>query len=301
MSEDSKYRPRIPARSRNLRIRGLDYHVHEWGDEGQPLFVFLHGWGDSGLTFQFVVDELSGDWHVIAPDWRGFGRSEYRAEAYWFPDYLADLDALLSVYSPSEPARLVAHSMGANVAGLYAGVMPERVRAFVNVEGFGLMDSDPADAPERYREWIEKGREHEEFTAFEDIDALARHLLRKNPHLSLSRARFVARAWAQQSNGDVRLRADPAHKLPNAVLYRRSEAEACWRAATAPVLFVLGAESRLLDAIQAAVGDATPASDLAPQFPDLKKLVVDDAGHMIHFEAPAALARAIESFLGPTL
>ena len=64
---------------------------------------------------------------------------------------------------------------------------------------------------------------------------------------------------------------------------------------------MLGAESRLLDAIQAAVGDATPASDLAPQFPDLKKLVVDDAGHMIHFEAPAALARAIESFLGPTL
>jgi pimeloyl-ACP methyl ester carboxylesterase len=128
MSEDSKYEPRVAVRSSRIRVRGTDYHVHEWGDEGQPLLVCLHGWGDTGLTFQFVVDELAKTWHIIAPDWRGFGHSKSRAICYWFPDYLADLDALLSEYSPSTPAILVGHSMGANVAGLYAGVMPERVR-----------------------------------------------------------------------------------------------------------------------------------------------------------------------------
>jgi pimeloyl-ACP methyl ester carboxylesterase len=297
MSEDSKYEPRVPARAKSHRVRGVDYHVHEWGDDDQPLLVFLHGWGDTGLTFQFVVDELSGGWHIVAPDWRGFGRSANRAEAYWFPDYLADLDALLSTFSPSRPLRLVGHSMGANVAGLYAGVMPERVRAFVNIEGFGLPDSDPSDAPARYRDWIERSRDRQAFASYDRIDALARYLMRRNRRLNLPRARFVAQAWACEANGRVQLRADPAHRLPNAVLYRRAEAEACWREVTAPVLFIQGARSTLLDAI----GESVPAQGFEPQFPRRQSLVLDDAGHMLHFEVPDALARAIEEFFAPTL
>ena len=75
-----------------------------------------------------------------------------------FPDYLADSARLLQAYSPDAPARLVGHSMGANVASLYAGTMPERVSALVNVEGFGLKDSDPGEAPQRYRDWLTSGR-----------------------------------------------------------------------------------------------------------------------------------------------
>jgi pimeloyl-ACP methyl ester carboxylesterase len=297
MSEDSKYEPRVPVRSNRHRIRGVDYHVHEWGDDSQAQLVFLHGWGDTGLTFQFVVDELGDPWHVIAPDWRGFGRSSDRATGYWFPDYLADLDALMSVYSPSAPVILVGHSMGANVAGLYAGVMPERVRAFVNIEGFGLPDSDPSDAPVRYRDWIEKGRSPGAFATFGNFGELARHLMRRSPHLGLARALFVANAWARNSHEGVKLRADPAHKLPNPVLYRREEAEACWLKATAPVLFVAGADSKLLDALE----DSVSASDFQPQFADMRSQVIDSAGHMIHFEAPADLARAIEGFLASVL
>jgi pimeloyl-ACP methyl ester carboxylesterase len=85
--------------------------------------------------------------------------------------------------------------------------------------------------------------------------------------------------------------------LPNAVLYRRSEAEACWREVTAPVLFVTGAESRLLDVL----GESAQASSYEPTFPDSRSRVIDGAGHMVHIEAPAALARAIEQFLEATL
>ena len=116
MSDVSTYSARKPARGNTHRVRGLDYYINEWGDPDGPLIVFLHGWGDSGATFQFVIDELVERWHVIAPDWRGFGRTSIRARAYWFPDYLADLDDLLSKYSPSEPVRIVGHSMGSLVA-----------------------------------------------------------------------------------------------------------------------------------------------------------------------------------------
>ena len=297
MSDESTYQPRVPLRASLRHIRGVDYHVNEWGDTGQPLIVYLHGWGDAGSTLQFVVDALSRDWHVIAPDWRGFGRTNSRASSYWFPDYLADLDCLLAKYSPEGPVRLVGHSMGANVGGLYAGVMPERVSAFVNVEGFGLADSDPVDAPERYRAWLEQGRTIPTFGAFDDFDKLARRIMQRSPRMKMAQARFVAEAWATAGDDGLRLRADPAHKLPNAVLYRRAEAEACWRDVTAPVLLVAGAESNILDLL----GDASGGSNQAMPFPDCKHLVINDAGHMVHFEAPRALAAAIEEFFQPTL
>ena len=293
MSDISSYKPRNPARGNVHRIRDVDYYVNEWGDPDDRLLVFLHGWGDAGATFQFVVDAMAERWHVIAPDWRGFGRTSYRAFNYWFPDYLADLDDLLSKYSPSAPVCLVGHSMGGNVSSLYAGAMPERVSAFVNVEGFGLPDTTPDAAPARYREWLQRMRESVSFRQFDDWDALARHIARRSPRMSAAQARFVAEAWAVEGQDGVVLRADPAHKLPNAVLYRRAEAEACWRNVTAPVLLVAGADSAMFEAAGIVPADL----ELHMPYPDSSSRIIADCGHMVHFEAPQALAEAIESFL----
>jgi pimeloyl-ACP methyl ester carboxylesterase len=285
------------ARQRRLRrvfdIRGARYNVTEWGNPAAPLFIYLHGWGDSGATFQFVVDALQRDWHVVAPDWRGFGRSSVQCTSYWFPDYLADLHELLEIYTPDRPARLVGHSMGANVAALYAGTMPERVRAFVNIEGFGLADSDAGDAPQRYRRWIEEVRAEPLFSSYPDELSLARRIAKRNPRMTLPQAKFVAKEWGcVDGDGRVQLRADPRHKLPNPVLYRRAEAEACWKAITAAVLMVKGTASSL--AREAAEHGWTI-------WPAKEKIIIDETGHMLHFEAPTELAAAIESFLSKYL
>jgi pimeloyl-ACP methyl ester carboxylesterase len=292
MSGDSIYRPQVPVRGNTHRVRGVDYYFNEWGDPADPLIVFLHGWGDSGATFQFVVDALASQWHVVAPDWRGFGQTRHSARAYWFPDYLADLDELLGKYSPSEPVRVVGHSMGGNVGGLYAGAMPERVRAFVNVEGFGLPDTDPDEAPARYRAWLQRSRVQPAFKPFGSMAALAGHIAKSNPRMSAEQARFVAACWADEGPAGLALRADPAHKLPNAVLYRRAEAEACWRNATAPALLVAGADS----AIFHAVGLRADDGELPLPFPNSRTCIIERCGHMVHFEAPASLAAAIEAF-----
>ncbi len=286
MSANTDTEQHVARRSSSVDIRGTTYRVHEWGDPASPMFMYLHGWGDTGSTFQFVVDELQGDWHVIAPDWRGFGDSRGTASNYFFPDYLADLDALLTLFSPSRPAALVGHSMGGNIAGLYAGIMPERVSAFVNVEGFGMPDSDPGQAPARYRTWIERGRGSPAYAEYEDFDALASRIRKRNPRMSAGQAMFVARCWARRNDGGVvRLRADPLHKLPNPVLYRRAEAEACWRRIEAPVLVVCGSDS--------------PYRGMS--FPACSAVEIDLSGHMLHFEAPSELARAIETFLANIL
>ncbi len=283
------YQARVEGRSARHSLRGVDYHVTEWGKAQRPLLVFLHGWGDAGSSFQFVVDEFKKDWFVIAPDWRGFGESIVAAESYWFPDYLADLDAILEIYSPDKAVRLVGHSMGANAASLYAGVMPERVAALVNIEGFGLSDSDPEDAPGRYRQWIEAGRSRPAYSSYASLEELAKRITRRSAGLSEDRALFVADKWAEaHSDGVVRIRADPAHKLPNVVLYRRQEAVACWRNVTAPVLIVVGADTEF----ESDTGGLT--------FNQSESVTITGAGHMVHFDQPAALAESIEGFLGKT-
>lgn len=287
------YAPRRPRRSRRLQLRGGEFTVHEWGDAGDPMFVYLHGWGDCGPTFQFVVDELAGRWHVIAPDLRGFGDSRVAATSYWFPDYLADLDRVLDQYSPTRPARLVGHSMGGNVAGLYAGAMPQRVAAFANLEGFGLPDSAPGLAPARYREWLQAARTLDGFATYPDFAALASRLERRHPGLGAARAAYVARCWGVEANGQVRLRADPVHKLPNPVLYRRAEAEACWRAIDAPTLLIAGRDS---DVRRSILAEGSGIAEAVP-VPGAAVVEIAGAGHMLHFDQPAAVARELERFL----
>jgi pimeloyl-ACP methyl ester carboxylesterase len=91
----------LPSTTETLDIRGLRYNVRHWGAADAPKLFLLHGWMDSSATFQFVVDAFRKSWHVIAPDWRGYGESEWLGRPYWFPDYYADLEVLLDHYSPT--------------------------------------------------------------------------------------------------------------------------------------------------------------------------------------------------------
>ena len=284
MSNSQIYKPKRLRRTVQIPIRGIDYEVSEWGQRDSPLLVYLHGFADCGSTFQFVVDEFRHDWFVVAPDWRGFGRTDVVAEAFWFPDYLADLDRLLSHYSPDTPVRLIGHSMGGNVAGLYAGALPERVAALINIEGFGLADTQPEDAPGRYREWIERGRTLPAASVRDDFSVLVTAIRHNSPRMDWPQAEFVARQWAEElPDGRVRLRVNPAHKLPNPVLYRRAEVEACWRNVTAEVLLVAGRDSNF------------PAPEKLP-FPRREIVWIKESGHMLHFEQAGMLACKIEEF-----
>src|SRR5947209_11052462 len=73
-----------PAASRFVDLRGMRHHLLTWGDPDAPRLVMLHGWMDVGASFQFLVDALADSWHVIAPDLRGFGRTEWQPQGYWF-------------------------------------------------------------------------------------------------------------------------------------------------------------------------------------------------------------------------
>lgn len=290
--------------SLSVSIRGLAYHVRAWGESGAPKLFMLHGWMDVGASFQFLIDALRGRWHVLAPDWRGFGDSEWSADGYWFADYLADLDALLDHFTPDAPARLVGHSLGGNVVMLYAGARPQRVERVVSLEGFGIPAETADVAPDKFAKWLDALKDPPSFRAYRDLAAVADQLQKNNPRLARDKAEFLAAHWAEaHPGGGVRLKSDPRHKLPFPAVYRMEEVLAVWKRIAAPVLWVAASESfipRWLGAHPEGEAGADGLGEIRArlaQVPRGSLVTIDAAGHMLHLDRPDAVAAAIEPFL----
>ncbi|MFS2023825.1 alpha/beta fold hydrolase [Massilia sp. CT11-137] len=289
-----------PSRSEFLTIRGLRTHVRHWGPrEGAPKLFMAHGWMDMSASFQFVVDALQGDWHVIAHDWRGFGLTGRSGnDTYWFPDYFADLEAILDHYSPGEPVNLLGHSMGGNIVSVYAGVRPERIAKLINLEGFGLPATHPEQAPGRYAKWLDEVKAPPVMRGYASLIDVATRLRKTNPRLPADRAAFLAQHWAaQNAQGEWEILGDPAHKMPGPLLYQVEEVLACWRRITAPVLWV---EAEHTDMWRWMGPKEEARHEVDRRLAQLAKVtprMMPDAGHMLHHDQPEVLARMIEDFL----
>ncbi|HUS24425.1 MAG TPA: alpha/beta hydrolase [Candidatus Binatia bacterium] len=276
-----------------VRIRGLRYHVRRWGDPQLPPLWLLHGWLDVSATWHPVAVPLTQRFHVLAPDWRGFGASEWPQDGYWFQDYVADFEALADHCSSQAPLTVVGHSMGGQIASLYAGLRPARVSQLVLLDSLFLPDMEDALVLKRFRRWLDQLKDPPRDKTYDSFDELAARIRKQHPALDPGRARFIAECWGRaDGHGRIGLCADPKHRLDGPGLFHVAESMAIWREVTARTLFLDGANSPFLKAIG--------AEELARRracFRDRTEGRVENAAHMLHFDAPEATARAILDFL----
>ena len=298
------YQVKRPSRSEFVAVRNLRYHVQVWGEpapDKTPL-VLVHGWMDVAASYQFVVDALSHDHYVIAPDWRGYGQTDSGGvDNYWFPDYLADLDFLLDHYAPGQQVNLVGHSMGGNVVMLYAGVRPERIRRLVNLEGFGMPATTPDQAPGRYAKWMDELKKlHKgemDLKAYDTSAGVARRLMKTNPRLSADKANWLAEHWANENaEGKWSILGQPAHKISNAQLYRVEEVLEIYKCISMPVLAVEASDNSL-DMWWKGKFTLAQYHERIRVVPQLEIGRIEDAGHMMHHDQPEVLAAMIERFI----
>jgi pimeloyl-ACP methyl ester carboxylesterase len=303
MTAFTPYAPRrIPA-SRRIPLRHCDYHVRVWGGDVSPTveappLVMVHGWMDVGASFQFMVDALSRDRLIVAPDWRGYGlTASPPTDSYSFVDYLGDLDALIDAISPDAPVDLLGHSMGGNVAMTYAGLRPQRVRRLMNLEGFGMPQTRPDQAPARLSQWLDELKTPQSLPRYADPAGVAQRLMKTNPRLPADKAAWLATHWAApDAEGRWAILGDAAHKRVNPVLSRAEEAVAIWRRISAPVLWVEGDVDSMAFWWKGRYTRAEFEERLAV-VPDVTRQVLAQAGHMLHHDQPGRLAAAVEAFL----
>lgn len=283
-----------PSASRSvfLRVRGLRYHLRCWGNaEAPPLFI-LHGFMDVSATFDPVARLLAQRRQVIAPDWRGFGHTQWAQDGYWFPDYLADLDAIVEHCAPQMPIDLVGHSMGGQVAALYAGLRPSRVCRLALLDSLFLSDQGAEQTVRSYRSWLDDLGKHQRTPSYASFEQLAGRIQAKHSQLSAERAMFIACCWGREdSAGRIALLSDPKHLRRGPKPYRQDESDAIWAQISAETLFIDGRRSPFANALPA--GELARRRDL---FRNRRETRIDQAGHMLHFDAPEELAGVLGEF-----
>ena len=274
----------------------LRLHYVDWGHPDKPPMVLLHGGRDHCRNWDWVAEALRGDWHVIAPDLRGHGDSQWSTDgSYGMAGYIYDLAQLVHQQRLA-PVTIVAHSLGGNIALRYAGIHPEAVAAVVSIEGLGpsparLKERRSKTIAERMDEWIREqrglaGRMPRRYASIEDA---FRRMQEENPHLSAEHARHLTVHGANQNEDgtyswkfDNYMRRWPPYDMPG------RDIQLLWSRIACPTLLLWGTESWA----------GNPAEDgRAEHFRHATVVGIERAGHWLHHDRLDEFLRILREFL----
>lgn len=281
----------MTPRSRRIALpTGLVYHLLEWGTEPahDHTLVLVHGFLDLAWGWSAVAERLAARYHVVAPDLRGHGDSDWIGAGgyYHFFDYVADLDAVIARVGRAR-VSVIGHSMGGSVAGYWAGTRPTRLHALALLEGLGPPEAG-SDLPARTRSWIAQWSAAGPRTTkvMADVEAAAARLRKHDPQLGADAARALALHGTRPVAGGVAWKHDPLHLTQGPYPYRVEAAGSYWSKVVSPVLYLEGDRSLLR------LPDPEVDRRLAI-FPSARRQIIAGAGHMLQRDAPAAVAAAL--------
>ena len=261
----------------------LRLHYVDWGNPTAPPLLLVHGGRDHCRNWDWVASRLRDRWHVIAPDLRGHGDSQWSAEgSYRMDSYIYDLAQLIHQQKLA-PVTIIAHSLGGNIAIRYSGLYPDSVRRLVAIEGLGaspklMLERAKLTLDARLRLWIDEqrdlaGRLPRRYPSIEDA---FKRMQDENKHLSPMQARHLTEHGVNQNEDgtfswkfDNYVRSWPAYDMANA------EVEQLWVRISCPTLLVYGNES----------GASNPSVDgRAKHFQNATVESIDGAGHWVHHD-----------------
>lgn len=254
--------------------------------------LLVHGYMDAGATWDAVAAPLADAGHeVFAPDLRGFGASDRVGAGgyYHFPDYAADLAALVDELAPRRLV-LVGHSMGGTAACVFAGARPEALEKLVVVEGLGPPAMPPSLALDRTRSWLRAfAADARVDKPLANLDDAVRRLAFNHPRVAKAQLRELAEKLTRQNErGELLWCYDPLHRTTSPTPFSAEAFCAFLREVSCPVLFVDGGTTGFHPPDEA---------ERLACFADLRHETFPEAGHMVHWTAPGQLADAIQRFI----
>ncbi len=295
----------MEPRAHSWEANGLEQNVLEWSsgaapaselDRPRPTVLVVHGFQDAAATWDDVATVLAedGGLRVLAPDMRGFGDGP-RIPAgayYYFPDYIADLVAIVRAHvATGSPLFVVGHSMGATITTYLAGAFPELVTKLALIDGVGPMDNPPDIAPIRMRGWIDtvdRVRALSDRTRFATVEEGASRLARYNPTIDEATLRRRASQLLRRDETDQTLtwKHDPLHITTSPIAFFSQSYKAFARQVTCPVLHVSGGLQghHVID-----------EEERLACFSRMTRVTIE-GGHALHWTRPRELGDALVRF-----
>lgn len=233
--------------SHTYRSQGLDLHYVDWGNDGAPVVVLVHGGHDHARSWDDVARALRDEWHVVAVDLRGHGDSDWSTDGAYMPPFMVADIALLTDALGDAPVSIVAHSLGGALSLRYAGIFPERVRRIAAIEGVGLNDmGQPQPVAERWRTFVERRRtmSQRSHRRYATLDQAQARMQAKNAHLSEAQARHLTiHGVKRDAEGMFSWKFDPALFADYPEDMSDENRILLWRRIACPVWLVHGADS----------------------------------------------------------
>jgi len=293
---DAPAGPSIGPTSQSYISQRLRLHYADWGNPEAPHLILLHGGRDHCRNWDWVAEDLRRDYHIIAPDLRGHGDSAWSLSGdYSLGAFVYDLAQLIHQQRLA-PVRIVAHSLGGNIALRYAGVFPETVSKLVAIEGMGpspamMAERTARKATERMRSWVAEtrklaGRIPRRYPTIED----AFHRMQaENRHLTEAQARYLTLHGAMQNeDGTYSWKFDNYVRSFSPADLAPDDLRELWGNIGCPILLVNGAESWA----------SNPEEDgRASYFQNAKVVELEGAGHWVHHDKLAEFLAAVRAFL----
>jgi pimeloyl-ACP methyl ester carboxylesterase len=274
----------------------LRLHYVDWGNREAPPLILQHGGRDHCRSWDQVAEQLRHDWHVIAPDLRGHGDSQWSPEGHYGMDaFVYDFAQLVHTLGHDQ-VTIVAHSLGGNIATRFAGLYPGRVRKLVNIEGLGpspemRREIEAKGRAERIREWIEGKRKASGRTPrrYPSIEAAYARMKEENSFLSDEQARHLTIHGASlNEDGTWSWKFDHYLNVWSATDIAQAEQEELWRAITCPILFLYGANSFA----------SNPEKDgRMANFRNGRIIEYENAGHWLHHDQLDRVFADLAAFL----
>ena len=274
----------------------LRLHYVDWGNLGAPPLLLVHGGRDHCRNWDWVANMLRHDWHVLAPDLRGHGDSQWSPDGnYTIAGYVYDLAQLIHQQELA-PVTIIAHSLGGMIALRYGGIYPDCVRRLVAIEGLGgspkrLAERSRRTIAERMKDWVAEqrslsGRMPRRYTS---IEGAFKRMQEANRHLSPEQALHLTQYGVNQNEDgtyswkfDNYVRTDPPYEMTAA------EIEELWRRISCPTLLLYGKESWASDPVK---------DGRADHFRDAKVVTIENAGHWVHHDRLDEFLDLVREFL----
>lgn len=271
----------------------LKLHFWDWGNNGKPNLILVHGGMDHARSWDFVAEAFRDDFRVLAPDLRGHGDSSWAPGAmYSISEYVLDLSALADIVD-GFPVYLIGHSLGAAVVLQYAGVYPDRVKKLVAIEGVAPPPSiSPIRPPhERLKNWIEAMRDFEKRSPhkYSSLDAAYERMHKANSYLSHDMARHLTLFGSNwNADGTLNWKFDNFVRAISPYGFDEKDTREIWSQIRCPVLLFRGADSWTGDPRKEGRIDAIPNHRLR---------TIAKAGHWLHHDQPRIFTAEARKFL----